>query len=79
MEQYEIRITKKGSTQPQIIRAAVVSAYAAIRRALRLAEAGDMIEVWLGLTCVYLAGHVDFGDDAALRRHGSNGCENCSR
>jgi hypothetical protein len=53
MEQYEIRITKKDATRPQIVRAAVVSAYAAIRRATKLAEAGDLVEVWLGLDCVY--------------------------
>lgn len=53
MEEYEIRITKKGDQKPQIIRAALASAYAAIRRAVKLAEDGDLIEVWLGLTCVY--------------------------
>jgi len=53
MEQYEIRITKKGTTSPRIIRAALASAYAAIRRATMFSEEGDLVEVWLGLTCVY--------------------------
>ena len=53
MEQYEIRITKKGDPKPQVIRAALASAYAAIRRAVKLAEDGDLVEVWLGLTCIY--------------------------
>ena len=53
MEQYEIRITKKGAESPEIDRAALASAYAAIRRAAKLAEDGDSIEVWHGMTCVY--------------------------
>ena len=53
MNTYEIRITRKGATKPQIIRSALISAYAAIRRAVALAKEGDLVEVWLGLTCVY--------------------------
>lgn len=53
LDNYEIRITKKGATQPRVIRAVLASAYAAIRRAVKLAEDGDLVEVWLGLTCVY--------------------------
>lgn len=55
MDTYEIRITRKGATSPQIIKAALASAYAAIRRAVALAREGDCVEVWLGLTCVYSA------------------------
>jgi hypothetical protein len=53
MDKYEIRITKKGAKTPLIFSAALASAHAAIRRAIKLAEEGDVIEVWLGLTCVY--------------------------
>jgi hypothetical protein len=53
MQQYEIRITKKGATHPRVIRAALMSAYAAIRRALKFSEEGDQVEVWLGLSCLY--------------------------
>jgi uncharacterized protein YkvS len=31
----------------------LASAFAAIRRAVSLAEVGDMVEVWQGLQCVY--------------------------
>jgi len=50
---YEIRITRQGATSPHIIKAVLISAYAAIRRAIALAKEGDLVEVWLGLTCVY--------------------------
>jgi hypothetical protein len=52
MQDYEIRILKKSGI-PQIYKAALVSAFAAIRRARSLAEVGDMIEVWQGLQCVF--------------------------
>jgi hypothetical protein len=49
---FEIRIIKK-SGAPVIYKAAVASALAAIRRAASLAEFGDLIEVWHGLSCIY--------------------------
>jgi hypothetical protein len=56
MDKYEIRVTKKGGKTPLIFGAVLASAHAAIRRAIRLGEEGDLIEVWLGLTCVYASG-----------------------
>ena len=52
MQDYEIRIFKKGTLQ-QVYKSALASTYAAIRRARSLAEAGDLVEVWLGLECVF--------------------------
>jgi hypothetical protein len=56
MDKYEIRITKKGAKTPLIFNAALASAHAAIRRAIKLAEEGDVIGVWLGFTCIYASG-----------------------
>jgi hypothetical protein len=56
MDKYEIRITKKGARTPLIFEVALASAHAAITRALKLADEGDVIEVWLGSTCVYTSG-----------------------
>lgn len=52
MQDYEIRIVKKNGI-PQVYNAALVSAFAAIRRARSLAEVGDIIEVWQGLQCIF--------------------------
>ena len=52
MDSYEIRIVKTGRL-PFIKESSQVSDYAAIRRACRLAEDGDTVEVWRGLECVY--------------------------
>jgi hypothetical protein len=52
MQDFEIRILKKSGIA-QIYNAALASTFAAIRRALALAEIGDTIEVWQGLNCVY--------------------------
>jgi hypothetical protein len=49
---FEIRILKKSGI-PLIYKTALASAFAAIRRALSLAEDGDSVEVWQGLQCVY--------------------------
>jgi len=49
---FEIRIRKKSGIS-QVYSAVLASAFAAIRRARSLAEAGDMIEVWQGLQCVF--------------------------
>ncbi len=61
MDSYQIRIVKTGRV-PFINESSQVSDYAAIRRACRLAEDGDTVEVWRGLECVYatkqLASHV---------------------
>ena len=56
MDKYEIRITKRGARTPLVFDVALASAHAAIRRSIKLAEEGDVIEVWLGLNCVYASG-----------------------
>lgn len=52
MLSFEIRIRKK-SGLPLVYSTVLTSAFAAIRRARSLAEAGDLIEVWQGLQCVF--------------------------
>jgi hypothetical protein len=52
MQTFEIRIIKNGSIA-RIYKAALSSAFAAIRRARSLAEDGDIIEVWQGLQCIF--------------------------
>ena len=49
---FEIRILKKSGI-PLVYKAVLASAFAAIRRAVSLAEVGDLVEVWQGLQCVY--------------------------
>ena len=49
---FEIRIFKKSGIA-LVYKAALASAFAAIRRALSLADAEDGVEVWHGLQCVY--------------------------
>ena len=52
MDNYEIRIVK----QDQVVavhRSELISDYAAIRRGHILAEAGDQVEIWRGMQCVY--------------------------
>ncbi|MCP5412100.1 MAG: hypothetical protein H6924_08190 [Alphaproteobacteria bacterium] len=52
MENYEIRIVKKGH-QPVIMAGHYASDFAAIRRAQALAKHDAEVEVWRGLTCLY--------------------------
>lgn len=52
MENYEIRIVKKGNA-PVIYACPQVSDHAAIRRAQSLAGPEDQVEVWRELSCVY--------------------------
>lgn len=52
MENYEIRIVKKGSG-PFIYACPHLDDHAAVRRAQSLAADGDAVEVWRGLDCVY--------------------------
>jgi hypothetical protein len=51
MENYEIRIVKKG--HPFVLNGPHASDFAAIRRAQTLAEGADEVEVWRDLNCVY--------------------------
>ncbi len=52
MDNYEIRIVKKGR-HPVIIAVAHASDYAAVRRAQSLADQDDEVEVWRDLNCLY--------------------------
>ena len=52
MQDFQIRIVNKSGIA-RVYHAALASSFAAIRRALALAEIGDVIEVWQGLNCVY--------------------------
>ena len=52
MDDYEIRIVKKGKF-PFVYECTQLNDHAAIRRAQSLVEEGDLVEVWRGLDCVY--------------------------
>ena len=52
MHAYEIRIIRQDRTAT-IYSVLLLGDHAAIRRAHNLAQDGDLIEVWRGLTCVY--------------------------
>jgi hypothetical protein len=52
MENYEIRIVRKGH-QPVIIAGPHTSDFAAVRRAQSLANEDDEVEVWRDLNCLY--------------------------
>ncbi len=52
MENYEIRIVKKGH-RPVIIAGPHASDFAAVRRAQALAMQEDEVEVWRDLNCLY--------------------------
>jgi hypothetical protein len=52
MENYEIRIVKKGQ-HPVILAGLHSSDFAAVRRAQSLADKDDEVEVWRDLNCLY--------------------------
>lgn len=52
MDNYEIRIVKKGH-RPVILAGPHASDFAAIRRARALAQQDDEVEVWRDLDCLY--------------------------
>jgi hypothetical protein len=52
---FEIRILKESGI-PLVYKTVLASAFAAIRRAVSLAEVGDIVEVWQGRRCVYAGG-----------------------
>lgn len=53
MDNYEIRIVKKGSRAPFIYNCPQASDDAAIRCGQRLISEDDELEVWRGLDCIY--------------------------
>jgi hypothetical protein len=52
MENYEIRIVKKGH-HPVILAGPYTSDFAAVRRAQSLADKDDEVEVWRDVNCLY--------------------------
>ena len=53
LDNYEIRIVKKGRSGPFFYSVPQASDYAAVRRAQSLVQDGDEVEVWRGLDCIY--------------------------
>lgn len=53
MTDYEIRIVRFADQKQLVVTATVMGDHAAIRRAKMLAGAGDMVEVWRGMRCVF--------------------------
>jgi hypothetical protein len=53
MNDYEIRIVRHADQQQLVVTATVMGDHAAVRRAQMLADAGDMVEVWRGMRCVF--------------------------
>ena len=53
MNTYEMRVMNPLGRIAKIYASSHISDFAAIRRAMRLASAGDLIEVWRGVVCVY--------------------------
>lgn len=53
MDNYEIRLEKKGAHGATIFLSAQASDFAAIRRAQILGEDCQAVEVWRGMTCIY--------------------------
>lgn len=60
MENYEIRIVKKGH-HPVIFASPHTSDFAAVRRAQALADEEDEVEVWREQTCLYSTRSGDMG------------------
>lgn len=53
MNSYELRVIHPQARNATIYASSHASDFAAIRRAMSLAEEDELIEVWRGPTCVY--------------------------
>ena len=53
MSMYEIRVCGGGHARPYIFRTVQLSDFAAVRKALAVAEEDEKIEVWKGMDCIY--------------------------
>lgn len=53
MHSYEIRVINPAARNAAVFASSHTSDFAAIRRAMTLADGDDMIEVWRGAVCVY--------------------------
>lgn len=58
LDNYEIRIVKKGKSGPFIYATPQASDHAAVRRARSLVQDGDQVEVWRGLDCIYATAQI---------------------
>jgi hypothetical protein len=70
MDNYEIRIVKKGR-QPMILAGPHASDFAAVRRAQSLANQDDEVEVWRDLTCLYSTNAMNNSAPGAGQRYSS--------
>jgi hypothetical protein len=53
MNSYELRIMNCDDKYPTIYASSHFSDFEAVRRAVTLADADEVIEVWRGIVCVY--------------------------
>jgi hypothetical protein len=53
MTQYEIRIIKP-SGKSLVLTSTLASDFAAVRRAQSAVAEGDQLEIWRGMTCIYM-------------------------
>jgi hypothetical protein len=53
MHSYELRVINPDDKHPTIYASSHISDFAAVRRAVSLADADEVIEVWRGVVCVY--------------------------
>ena len=53
MNSYELRVINPDDKYPTIYASSHISDFSAIRRAVSLADAHELIEVWRGIVCVY--------------------------
>jgi hypothetical protein len=53
MHSYELRVLSRDDKHPTIYASSHISDFAAVRRAVSLADADELIEVWRGVVCVY--------------------------
>jgi hypothetical protein len=53
MNSYELRVINPDDKYPTIYASSHISDFAAVRRAVSLADAHEFIEVWRGIVCVY--------------------------
>ena len=52
MNSYELRVINPADKDPTIYASSHIGDFAAVRRAVSLADADEVIEVWRGVVCV---------------------------
>jgi hypothetical protein len=57
MNIYQMRVLNPLDAIAKIYTSSHISDFAAIRRAMSMANAGDLIEVWRGVVCVFSGVH----------------------